>query len=263
MNTQKTVLITGGSSGIGLELARLFANDRHNLVLVARDADRLIDAAGQLHREGMWVKCVPLDLSEPAAPKWVFDQLAREGIVVDILVNNAGYGLLGDFADVDFEESIGQVQLNIAALTAMTKVFIEPILQRRGKIMNVASTAGLQPGPHMAVYYASKAYVISFSLALANELRSKGVTVTCLCPGATKTAFQTRAGLKDALLFLFPMDAPTVARVGYRALMSGKTLVIPGFRNRLLAKATRISPTRLVIAISRRVLERRHRQAAF
>jgi short-subunit dehydrogenase len=157
------------------------------------------------------------------------------------------------------EESVGQIQLNIAALTHLTKLFLDPMLDgKSGKILNVASTAGFQPGPLMAVYYASKAYVISFSEALANELKGTGVTVTCLCPGATDTEFQKRAGTEETLLFrkMRPMDAKAVARDGYRGLMKGKSLVISGFGNWLLAESLRISPRRLVTAVSRRLIER-------
>jgi len=174
-------------------------------------------------------------------------------------VNNAGYGRFGEFAEVPLEESLGQIQLNITGLTELTKLFLGPMLERRsGKIMNVASTAGFQPGPLMAVYYATKAYVISFSEALANELYGKGVTVTCLCPGATETGFAGRAGNDESRLFkkLRPMDAKTVARAGYRGLLKGKTLVIPGFRNWLVAESIRVSPRKVVTAISRWVSEK-------
>jgi short-subunit dehydrogenase len=189
----------------------------------------------------------------------LFEQLQSGGIDIGILVNNAGYGRFGEFAQVPLEESLGQIQLNIAGLTELTKLFLGPMLERRsGKIMNVASTAGFQPGPLMAVYYATKAYVISFSEALANELDGKGVTVTCLCPGATETGFAGRAGNDESRLFkkLRPMDAKTVARAGYRGLLKGKTLVIPGFRNWLVAESIRVSPRKVVTAISRWVSEK-------
>lgn len=256
----KTALITGASGGIGYELAKLFARDHHNLVLVARSAGKLTQFADELQREpGILAKAVPLDLTDASAPHSLFDQLQRDGIAVDILVNNAGYGVLGEFAKVSLEDNLGQIQLNITALTHLTKLFLGPMIERHsGKILNVASTAGFQPGPLMSVYYATKAYVISFSEALANELDGTGVTLTCLCPGATDTGFQGRAGLENTLLFkkLRPMDAKTVARDGYRGLMAGKPLVISGFRNWLLAESVRFSPRRLVTAISRKVLDR-------
>jgi short-subunit dehydrogenase len=260
MNDAKTALITGASGGIGYELAKLFAKDHYNLVLVARSAPKLTQFADELQRQfGISAKAVPLDLTATPAPQFLFDQLQRENIAVDILVNNAGYGVFGEFAKVPLEESLGQIQLNVTALTHLTKLFLGPMLERHsGRIMNVASTAGFQPGPLMAVYYATKAYVISLSEALANELKDTGVTVTCLCPGATDTGFQGRAGVADTKLFktLRPMDAKTVARDGYRSLMSGKTLVVSGFRNWLLAESVRISPRKLVTAISRKVLDK-------
>jgi short-subunit dehydrogenase len=189
-----TALLTGASSGIGYELAKLFAQDHYNLVLVARSAGELTQLADELQREhSISAKPIALDLTAVPAPQFLFDQLQREGIAVDILVNNAGYGKFGEFAKIPLEESLGQIQLNVIALTHLTKLFLGPMLERRaGKIMNVASTAGFQPGPLMAVYYATKAYVISFSEALANEVSGSGVTVTCLCPGVTDTGSGTR-----------------------------------------------------------------------
>jgi short-subunit dehydrogenase len=255
-----TALITGASGGIGYELAKLFAKDQHNLVLVARNGLRLAQVADELQRQfGVTVKTVAIDLAESNAPQALFSQLQSEGVAADILINNAGYGQFGEFSDVPLVESVGQIQLNITALTALTKLFLEPMLKRRsGWIMNVASTAGFQPGPLMAVYYATKAYVISFSEALANELADKGITVTCLCPGATETGFASRAGNDKTRLFksLRPMDAKTVARAGYHGLMKGKTLVIPGFRNWLVAESVRVSPRKVVTAVSRWVSER-------
>jgi len=255
-----TTLITGASGGIGYELAKLFANDHYNLVLVARSVPKLTQFADELQRQfGITAKAIPLDLTAAPAPQFLFDQLQREGIAVDILVNNAGYGVFGEFAKTPLEDDLGQIQLNITALTHLTKLFLGPMIERRsGKIMNVASTAGFQPGPLMAVYYATKAYVISFSEALANELSGTGVTVTCLCPGATDTGFQGRAGMADSKLFkaLRPMDAKTVARDGYRGLMAGKSLVISGFRNWLLAESVRFSPRKMVTAVSRKVLDK-------
>src|SRR5207245_1079323 len=240
MNTKdQTALITGASAGIGRELAKLFARDHYNLILVARDGSRLAQFADELQRRfEVSARSFPLDLTAASAPQFLFDQVARENIFVDVLLNNAGYGKLGAFAEVPLEESLGQIQLNITALTHLTKLFIGPMLeQKSGKILNVASTAGFQPGPLMAVYYATKAYVISFSEALANESKGTGVSVTCLCPGVTDTEFQKRAGTEQTKLFrqMRPMDAKTVARDGYRGLMKGKPLVIYGFRNWLLA----------------------------
>jgi hypothetical protein len=260
MNQQKRVLITGASGGIGHELAKLFAKDGYDLVLVARSAGKLAQFADELHRQfNITAKPLTLDLATAPAAQVLFDQLQRESIAIDILINNAGYAKYGTFAEIPLEESSGQIQLNIATLTALTKLFLGPMLERHsGKIMNVASTAGFQPGPLMAVYYATKAYVISFSEALANELKGSGVTVTCFCPGATDTGFQHRAENEESRLFkkLRPMDVKRVARDGYRGLMKNKTLVIPGIRNWIVAESVRITPRKLATAVSRWVSEK-------
>ena len=254
-----SALITGASGGIGYELAKLFARDHYNLVLVARSAEKLSQLAGALQQE-FAIKAQPVatDLAASGAPQALFDQLRREGTNVEVLVNNAAYGVYGDFAGMALEEITGQISLNVTALTQLTRLFLPGMTERkRGKILNVASTAGFQPGPLMAVYYASKAYVISFSEAIANELKGSGVTVTCLCPGPTNTGFQSRAGVENSRLFqqFGPMEAKTVARDGYRATMKGKTLAISGFKNLVLAETVRIAPRKLATAISRWVAE--------
>jgi len=254
-----TTLITGASGGIGYELAKLFARDHHNLVLVARSTDKLAQVATELQAHGITVKTVALDLAQPPAPKFLFDQLQREGIAIDILINNAGFGAFGEFAQMPEEEIRGQIDLNITALTTLTRLFLPPMVQRRsGRIMNVASTAGFQPGPLMAVYYATKAYVISFSEAIANELHATGVTVTCFCPGATHTGFAQRAGTEKSRLFkqLGAMSAEKVALDGYRAVMEGRTLAISGVHNWAVAQSTRFAPRKMVTAISRWVAEK-------
>jgi len=257
--SSQTVLITGASGGIGYELAKLFARDHHNLVLVARSADKLAQVSTELQAYGVAVKTIALDLAADPAPKFLFDQLQGAGASIDILVNNAGYGAFGDFAQMREEEILGQIHLNITALTQLTRLFLPPMLQRHsGRIMNVASTAGFQAGPLMAVYYATKAYVISFSEAIANELRHSGVTVTCFCPGATHTGFAKRAGNDQSRLFkqLGAMSAEKVALDGYRAVMEGRTLAISGAHNWLVAESTRFAPRKVVTAISRWVVEK-------
>ena len=260
MNTKpQTVLITGASGGIGYELAKLFARDHYNLVLVARSAEKLTQVATELSQFGVTVKTIPLDLAPPPAPKFLFDQSQRENISVDILINNAGFGAFGEFAAMPEEEILGQIQLNVTALTHLTRLFLAPMLTRHhGRIMNVASTAAFQPGPLMAVYYATKAYVLSFSEALANELRGSGVTVTCFCPGATNTGFAKRAGNEGSRLFkqIGGMNAETVARDGYRGLMKGKTVVISGTHNWLVAESVRFAPRKMVTAVSRWIAEK-------
>ncbi len=258
--SSQTALITGASGGIGYELAKLFARDHYNLVLVARSPEKLGQFAGELQQMfGISAKAVPLDLTAPPAQQFLFDQLQQDGVSIDVLVNNAGYGKLEEFARAPLAESLGQIQLNITALTTLTRLFLPAMLERRaGRILNVASIAGFQPGPLMAVYYACKAYVISFSEALANELQDSGVTVTCLCPGATDTGFQGRAGNDESRLFkkVRPMSAQVVARDGYRGLMKGRTLVISGLRNWLAAESVRFAPRKTVTAISRWISEK-------
>jgi len=256
---QSTALITGASGGIGYELAKLLARDHHNLVLIARSADKLAQVATELQANGVTAKTIAIDLAERLAPRLVFDQLQREGIAIDILINNAGFGTYGDFAEMPEEEIIGQIGLNITALTELTRLFLPSMIaRRRGRIMNVASTAGFQAGPLMAVYYATKAYVISLSEAIANELHGSGVSVTCFCPGATHTGFAQRAGTEKSRLFkqLGAMSAERVAFDGYRALMEGRTLAISGAHNWLVAQSTRFAPRKMVTAISRWVAEK-------
>jgi len=254
-----TVLITGASGGIGYELAKLFARDHHNLILVARSADKLAQVAAELRPLGVTVKTFPLDLVPPPAAKFLCDQLQREGVGVDILINNAGFGVYGEFVQMPESEILSQIQLNITALTELTRLFLPSMVARRsGRIMNVASTAGFQPGPHMAVYYATKAYVISFSEAIANEVRETGVTVTCFCPGATHTGFAKRAGTEKSRIFkqFGGMSAGKVALDGYRAVMEGRTLAISGLHNWIIAESTRFAPRKMVTAVSRWVAEK-------
>jgi len=258
MSTQ-TALITGASGGLGYEFAKLFARDHYNLVLVARSGDKLNKLADDLQKQhGVSVKAVALDLGAPPSPQFLFDQLKREGIAIEILVNNAGYGNFGEFSKMPIADALGQINLNITALTVLTRLFVPAMVERHsGKIMNVASTAGFQPGPLMAVYYATKAYVISFTEAIANELKASGISATCFCPGATETGFAARAGNDKTRLFqkFAPMDAKTVAADGYRGLMKGKTLVISGTKNWLVAESVRFAPRKAVTAISRWITE--------
>ena len=253
-----TTLLTGASGGIGYELAKLFARDHHNLVLVARSADKLRQLASDLEKaHGTRSLILATDLTEPGASAYVLDQTTRADLQVDVLVNNAGFGQYGMFADNDLEECLRQIQLNVTTLTHLTHLYLPAMIARKtGRILNVASTAAFQPGPLMAVYFATKAYVLHFSEALANELRGSGVTVTCLCPGATATEFHKRANATGQRLLKFgAMDARTVAEDGYRALMAGKPVVISGFKNWLLAQSVRFSPRRLVTAIARKAQE--------
>ena len=255
---RQTALITGGSGGIGLEIAKVLARKGFDLALVARNRDALEAAASQI--EGKYdvnAHVFAADLRRREAPKDIFDFLRVESIPIEILVNNAGFGLGGEFADTDMTRELEMIQVNIAALTHLTKLFLPPMIKAKsGRILNLASTAAFQPGPLMAVYYATKAYVLSFSEALAEELRDSGVTVTALCPGATRTDFASTAHVTQSRLFtLFGIDdAAGVAEYGVTAMMHGRRVAIPGFKNKLVAQAHRFSP-RLVTTKVARILQ--------
>jgi short-subunit dehydrogenase len=251
-------LVTGASGGIGEELARILARHGHDLVLVARSADKLAALAERLELDhGIKVRAIAKDLARPEAAAELHEALAAEGLAVDVLVNNAGLGLLGKFAEMGIDDIVQMLRLDVEAPTLLTRLFLPSMLERgSGRILNLASTAAFQPGPLMAVYYATKAYVLSFSEALANEVAGTGVTVTALCPGPTETGFSSRAGSEQSRLFKGPtMDARTVAEAGYAGLMAGKPVVIPGLRNRLLAFGVRLAPRRVVTQIARRMQE--------
>ena len=245
-------LITGASSGIGWELAKLFAADKFNLILVARNESKLNQLAAELRTQhGIEVKVIAKDLSAPTAPQEIFDAL--RDTPVSILVNNAGIGWHGAFAQTDIQQSLAIMHLNMDALVKLTHLFVQPMLTRRaGKILNVASTAAFQPGPMVNVYYASKAFVHSFSYALAEELRDTGVTVTTLCPGTTHTEFFARGNF-GPVRAAFTMDARTVAVAGYRGLMQGKRVVIPGVTNKIASAISKRLPVRWTTAIVRRL----------
>jgi uncharacterized protein len=259
--TRPIALVTGASSGIGLELATLLARDRHDLVFVARRRERLEDIGRGLHEEfGVTVTVIARDLADPESPQAVAQEVESRGLPIDVLVNNAGLGVFGFFAQTPLERELAMIQVNLVAVTELTKRLLAGMLRRgRGRILNTASTAAFQPGPLMAVYYATKAYVLSFSEALANETAGTGVSVTALCPGPTITEFQKQAGLEQTRLFHSPLvlDARTVALAGYRGMMRGKRLVIPGLANSLLVQSERFAPRRFVTAIARRLQETR------
>lgn len=256
MANGKTALITGASGGIGLELARLFARDGYNLVLVARSESKLEEIARELRdAHSVAVTVLVKNLAQREAPDELFAALQNQP--VDVLVNNAGFGTYGLFADTDLRQELDLLQVNIAALTHLTKLFLPPMLARRsGKILNVASTAAFQPGPFMAVYYASKAYVLSFSEALFNECENSGVTITALCPGPTTSGFQERAAMQNSKLVQdITMDSATVAAQGYAALMRGKRRVVTGRGNQLWTLAAKMLPTAITLKLVRRAQE--------
>jgi uncharacterized protein len=248
MSTE-TALITGASSGIGLELARLFAADRSRLVLVARSEDKLQSLAQQLRRDhNVEVSVLAKDLAKPGVSQEIFDQLMGRRIVVDVVVNNAGFGASGPLAKLLVERQMDMVQVNVVALTHLTRLFLPGMIERRrGGILNVGSTAGFQPGPNMAVYYATKAYVLSFTEALAEEVAGSGVNATCLAPGPTDTGFAAIAHMADTLVFrLGTADAKAVAQAGYRGFRRGKVIVVPGWTNKLGAFSVRLAPRAMV-----------------
>lgn len=251
----KTALITGASSGIGLELARFFAKDKHNLVLVARSEGKLKELAEELQKQyGISVKIISKDLSKINAAQEIYDQLKIQNINIDFLVNNAGFGEFGFFHETAWEKEEMMINLNITALTQFTKLFVKDMVQRKyGKIMNVASTASFQPGPLMAVYYATKSYVLFFSEAIANELQDKGVTVTALCPGPTESGFQAAATLGESKLVKGKKlpSSLEVAKYGYQAMMNGETVAIHGIMNWIMAQSIRFTPRKLATTIVR------------
>jgi short-subunit dehydrogenase len=247
--TRPTALITGASVGIGYELAKVFARNNHNLILVSRNQQQLDRVASECRSLGkIDVRVLPKDLAVPSAPQEIFDTLKQSGTVVDVLVNNAGFGTHGEFAQIDLTADLNLLQVNIVALTALTKLYLREMLARgSGKILNVASVASFQPGPLMATYYASKAYVLHFSEAIATEIAGRGVTVTALCPGPTESEFGKRAGIKgDRPFRVRPMPTAPVAQAGYHGLMHGKRIVIPGLSNKIMARMNRFFPRRLI-----------------
>jgi short-subunit dehydrogenase len=250
-----TALITGASGGIGEELARIFAAQKHDVVLVARGEDKLHALAGELGRtHGIQARVLAVDLADPAAPPRIFEALQAQGVTVDVLVNNAGFGAQGAYAEVDFEVERRMIQVNIVALSHLTRLFLPGMLARRnGKILNVASTAAYVPGPFMAVYYASKAFVLSFSDAIAEEVQGTGVSVTALVPGPTATNFAAAAGNENSRLFRSGavMSAAAVARIGYDGLMAGKRVAIAGLSNKLTVLSTRVAPRTMLAKITR------------
>ncbi len=255
----KTALVTGASGGIGYELALLFARDGYDCILVARSQDKLKELAERLEREHR-VKTLVLakDLARPSAVDEIYEEVTAASMHVDVLVNNAGFPVFGLFNETNLQIELEMLQVNVVALTALSKLFLKGMVQRRtGRILNLASTAAFLPGPLMAVYYASKAYVLSFSQALSNELRGTGVTVTALSPGPTRTGFQKRGVMEDSRLVQGQIaDAATVALAGYRGLMAGKTIVIPGFSNKLIPWVVRLSPRGVVTRVVHRMQER-------
>jgi short-subunit dehydrogenase len=256
---RRQALVTGASSGIGRELSRLLAADGYDLAIVGRNSDALEELSRELHAQyAVSVRSFPRDLSAPAAANRLWSELVEAGIDVDVLVNDAGVGMYGPVAEADPAALAGVLALNVVALTLLTRLALPAMLQRRsGRILNLASVVAYQPaGPRMTAYYASKSYVLSFSKGLARELKGSGVSVTTLCPGLTRTAFETRSEASDTALYkLLPsMSARAVAAAGYRGLKRGAGVVIPGVFAKLLAFAGELPPRWIALQVNRLLL---------
>ncbi len=255
MAERKLALVTGASGGLGLEFAKLLAADDYDLAIVARSGDKLERIAQELRAaRGVTVTPIAQDLGVAGAVDTIAALVPR----CDVLVNNAGFASNGRFDSLAPSGIREELMLDIVTLTELTRVYLPGMIERgSGRVLNVASTAGFLPGPFMAVYYAAKAYVISFTEALSEELRGTGVTATVLCPGATATGFQARAEMERSMLFTrTPVaDAASVARAGYRSMLRGKRMEIPGFSNKLVAMSPAFSPRGLLLRISRKLVE--------
>lgn len=252
-------LVTGASSGLGAEFARLLAADGWSLVLVARSAAPMEALATELRSSGVTVHVIPTDLADPTAPAALFHELQSRGVAIDVLINNAGFGSHGRFDQSDAAQQMAIVQVNVAALAHLTRLFLPAMVAAgRGRIMNVASVAGFLPGPLMAVYYASKAFVLSFSEALHEEVRGQGVRVAALCPGPTRTEFADVAGMADSPLFQrFASDAAAVVRDGLAALDRNEAVKVSGAMNAAMAGSIRLTPRTLARRIAGALQKRR------
>ena len=259
MASDQTVLITGGSSGIGYELARCFARDNYKIVLVAHFEGKLHDAAQRLRSEFPTVQfiAIPIDLSVPGSPQRVLEETRNRSLEIDILVNNAGFGEHGFFTQTDLKKELELIQLNIASLTHLTKLFLPHMLNRNsGKILNVASEAAFMPIPLLSVYAASKAYVLSFSEALQNELKDTGVKLSILCPAATDTNFFRVAGAENTRVAKGDLDSPVdVAKAAYEGLMKGEARILPTPKAKMHVAQGNLMPDAMLAAQMRKQME--------
>lgn len=260
MAARPVALITGASMGLGAEFARIFAANGHDLVLTARSADRLSALKREIEGlHGVAVRIIVADLAEAKAPRAIFDEVGAAGINIDALVNNAGYGMYGFFHESERDAVMDLIEVNVNALVLLTRLFVDGMVaRRRGRILNVASTAAFQPGPLQPVYYASKAFVLSFTEAIANELKGTGVTATALCPGPVPTGFQERArmGSPSGLRLMMRTTPEGVVRAAFDGMIRGKTVVIPGVLNRIHVFLLRFFPRNMITAVVRRVQTR-------
>jgi len=262
-NLRPVTVITGASAGIGGELARVFARHGHELALVARREDRLRALADELATMGSRRPIVIVaDLAAPGAVKKIADELRANGAEPNYVVNNAAYGLVGLFGTRDRDETLQMIDLNVRTLTELSLAFVDSLARHKGGLLNVGSVAGFLPGPGMAVYYATKAYVLSFTESLHSEFKARGICVTVLCPGPVPTEFAERAGIAGGLApGLLTQSAEQVAEAGFRGLMAGRRLVLPGLGNKLVTLALRIAPRRMVLnAVASRQRARRSAQ---
>ena len=259
--TERVTLITGASAGIGTELARVFASKGHRVALVARRADRLTALAGEIAASGGAAPIViPCDFEQPDAGDRIADALAAQGVEVEYVVNNAGYGLFGRAIELDRADQLGIIAVNIRTMTELSLRFSDQLIRHRGGILNVGSIAGFLPGPGMAVYYASKAYVLSFTEALRGELAARGVRVTVLCPGPVLTEFQSRAGFRPGFdSAILNVSAADVALEGYRGLMANKRAVLPGLGIKMVPLLLRLFPRGFILAAVGRFQLRKRR----
>jgi short-subunit dehydrogenase len=252
VNTQKIALITGASSGIGKALAEQFAAGGYDLILAARSVAPMEALAAELkRRHGITATVIGADLETEAGARQLVADVRSRGLAISALANNAGYAAFGEFATSDLATELASMQLNMTAVVVLSKLFLPDLLANKGKILNTASTAAFQPGPYMAVYYATKAFVLSFSEAIAAELEGTGVTVTALCPGPTASGFQDRANMHNSGLVKGKKlpTAESVAAIGYRAMQKGERVVIPGAINWLMAQSVRFAPRRVVTSM--------------
>jgi len=248
-------LVTGASSGIGYELAKLFAKDSKNLVVVARSRDKLEGLKQEMEKaHGVKVGVLVKDLSDPKSPQQIFSELEKQSVNVDVLVNNAGFAVYGKFQDTDWQKEAEMLQVNIVSLTELTKLFLKKMVEMRsGKILNISSIAGIVPSPWLTAYGGTKHYVLGFSNALAHDLRGTGVSVTCFCPTSTRTLFNERANCQNARgarSRTLAMDAATTARLAYRALAKGKTTTTAGLPTSLVMFSARFVPRNMATAMS-------------
>ncbi|MDT3402234.1 SDR family NAD(P)-dependent oxidoreductase [Mucilaginibacter terrae] len=246
MNNKPCALITGASDGIGFELAKLFAADGYNLILVARNEQHLDNCAAQLRQNGVDVTTLSKDLFSREAAFEVYNEIKAKGVQVDVLVNNAGQGLYGEFKDTNIKRELGIIDLNIASLVILTKCFLQDMVARNeGKILNLASIASKVPGPWQSVYHGTKAFVLSFTEAIREELKDSNITVTALMPGATDTDFFNKANMQDSKIVQDKSslsDPADVAKDGYEALQDDKDKVISGFKNKVQIAMSNITP---------------------